>query len=157
MVPAAPPAAPFGVPVGAAKPPVGLRIGEVSKRSGLPVKTIRFYSDEGLILPSRRTEARYRLFDQGVYAELSLIRTLKALEIPLVDIKAILAARRAGVCSCDSLRRLIEDKRDEIQGRLTGLEALREELSNLLEGWQDCGRPKSPHESPKLDPCIGRI
>jgi DNA-binding transcriptional MerR regulator len=119
-----------------------LRIGEVAEGSGLPVKTIRYYSDEGLILPTSRTQGGYRLFDEGVYAELSLIRTLKALEIPLVDIKAILAARRVGVCSCDSLRRLIEDKRDEIQGRLTGLEALRQELTTLLRGWEDCGRPK---------------
>jgi MerR family copper efflux transcriptional regulator len=96
-----------------------------------------------LIIPSSRSEGRYRLFDQGVYAELSLIRTLKALEIPLVDIKAILTARRVGVCSCDSLRHLIQAKRDEIQGRLTGLEALRQELTQLLHSWQDCGRPKS--------------
>ena len=147
MAPAAPPSAPAAVlaavPAAAAKAPAGLRIGGVAQRSGLPVKTIRFYSDEGLILPSSRTEGGYRLFDQGVYAELALIRTLKALEIPLVDIKAILAARRVGVCSCDSLRRLIEDKRDEIQGRLTGLEALRQELTTLLYGWEDCGRPKT--------------
>lgn len=143
MVPVTPPDAPAAVPARASRAPVGLRIGEVAQRSGLPVKTIRFYSDEGLILPTSRTEGRYRLFDQGVYAELSLIRTLKALEIPLVDIKAILAARRVGVCSCDSLRRLIEDKRDEIQGRLTGLEALRHELTTLLRGWEDCGRPKT--------------
>jgi len=143
MVPAAHLGAPFGVPAATAQAPAGLRIGEVAKRSGLPVKTIRFYSDEGLILPSGRSEGRYRLFGQEVYAELSLIRTLKALEIPLVDIKAILAARRVGVCSCDSLRRLIQEKRDEIQGRLTGLEALRQELTTLLQGWEDCGRPKA--------------
>jgi MerR family copper efflux transcriptional regulator len=147
MVPAAPhgapPALPAAVPASAAKASSGLLIGEVAKRSGLPVKTIRFYSDEGLIHPSSRSEGRYRLFDQEVYAELSLIRTLKALEIPLVDIKAILAARRVGVCSCDSLRRLIEEKRDEIQGRLTGLEVLRQELTALLHGWEDCGRPKA--------------
>jgi DNA-binding transcriptional MerR regulator len=140
---AVPAAVPAAGPGAAANAPAGLRIGEVAKRSGLPVKTIRFYSDEGLIIPSSRTEGRYRLFDQGVYAELSLIRTLKALEIPLVDIKAILAARRVGVCSCDSLRRLIQDKRDEIQGRLKGLEALRQELTTLLHGWEDCGRPKA--------------
>ena len=144
--PGAPADAPPAVPARVSRPPAGLRIGEVAGGSGLPVKTIRFYSDAGLILPTSRTEAGYRLFDQGVYAELSLIRTLKALEIPLVDIKASLAARRVGVCSCDSLRRLIEDKRDEIQGRLTGLEALRQELTTLLRGWEDCGRPK-PAES----------
>ena len=94
MVPAASLGVPFGVSAATAKAPAGLRIGEVAKRSGLPVK-------------------------------------------------AILAARRVGVCSCDSLRRLIQEKRDEIQGRLTGLEALRQELSTLLQGWEDCGRPKA--------------
>jgi hypothetical protein len=39
--------------------------------------------------------------------------------------------------------RLIQEKRDEIQGRLTGLEALRQELTTLLQGWEDCGRPKA--------------
>ena len=146
MIPAAPPGLPTDVPptvpARVSRALAGLRIGAVAESSGLPVKTIRYYSDEGLILPTSRTQGGYRLFDEGVYAELSLIRTLKALEIPLVDIKAILAARRVGVCSCDSLRRLIEDKRDEIQGRLTGLEALRQELTTLLRGWEDCGRPK---------------
>ena len=140
--PGVPADAPPTSPARVSRAPAGLRIGEVAEGSGLPVKTIRFYSDEGLIIPTSRTEAGYRLFDQGVFEELSLIRTLKALEIPLVDIKAILAARRVGVCSCDSLRRLIEDKRDQIQGRLTGLEALHQELTTLLRGWEDCGRPK---------------
>jgi hypothetical protein len=138
------PAAPVATRPAASLAPVGARIGEVAQRSGLTVKTIRFYSDEGLIQPISRTEGRYRLFDSGVYAELSLIRTLKALEIPLVDIKAILAARREGVCSCDSLRHLIEAKHDEIEERLKGLKQLRQELSNLLKSWQDCGRPKPP-------------
>ncbi len=36
--------------------PVVLKIGEVARRSGLPIKTIRFYSEEGLIHPIGRSE-----------------------------------------------------------------------------------------------------
>ncbi|NBO29848.1 MAG: MerR family DNA-binding transcriptional regulator [Synechococcaceae bacterium WB6_1A_059] len=44
-----------------------LKIGEVAGRSGLTVKTIRFYCDEGLIHPISRSEGGYRLFgDDGV-------------------------------------------------------------------------------------------
>jgi len=55
-----------------------LKIGEVAKRSGLSVKTIRFYCDEGLVHPTSRSEGGYRLFDNDIFAELALIRTLKA-------------------------------------------------------------------------------
>ena len=40
-----------------------LKIGQVANRSGLTVKSIRFYSDEGLIKPISRSDGGYRLFD----------------------------------------------------------------------------------------------
>ena len=57
-----------------------MKIGEVARRSGLTVKTIRFYCDEELIHPISRSEGGYRLFGDEVFAELALIRT-KAGEI----------------------------------------------------------------------------
>ena len=59
--------------------PGALKIGEVAARSGLTVKTIRYYCDEGLIHPIGRTEGRYRLFDDSIEQELALIRNLKAM------------------------------------------------------------------------------
>ncbi|MEB3353455.1 MAG: MerR family DNA-binding transcriptional regulator, partial [Cyanobacteriota bacterium] len=41
------------------------QIGVVAERSGVPVKTIRFYCDEGLLQPVSRSEGRYRLFDDS--------------------------------------------------------------------------------------------
>ena len=58
-----------------------LKIGEVAQRSGLTVKTIRFYCDEGLIHPISRSEGGYRLFGEEVFAELAPIRTLKPMKI----------------------------------------------------------------------------
>lgn len=48
-----------------------MKIGEVAQRSGLPVKTIRFYWDEELIHPISRSEGSYRLFGDEVFAELA--------------------------------------------------------------------------------------
>jgi MerR family copper efflux transcriptional regulator len=55
----------------------GLRIGEVARRTGLSVKTIRFYCDEGLLQPKGRSDAGYRLFDDENLAELTIIRALR--------------------------------------------------------------------------------
>ena len=46
-----------------------LAIGELSRLTGVPVKTLRFYSDEGLLPPTERSSSGYRL-----YADEALVR-----------------------------------------------------------------------------------
>ncbi|MFJ7211717.1 MerR family transcriptional regulator [Amycolatopsis sp. NPDC098790] len=65
-------------------------IGELARRTGLPVKTIRFYSDEGLLPPTERTDAGYRLYDAAAMARLELVRTLRELGLGLADVSAAL-------------------------------------------------------------------
>ncbi|MEB3348807.1 MAG: MerR family transcriptional regulator, partial [Cyanobacteriota bacterium] len=108
------------------------KIGAVAARSGVSVKTIRFYCDQGLLQPSARSEGHYRLFDASVYGELALIRTLRALDIPLPTISAVLEARRSGVCTCDNLQATIRGKAGEIEQRIADLQALHHELHGLL-------------------------
>lgn len=120
--------------------PTGLlRIGDVSAQSGLTVKTIRFYSDEGLIKPASRSEGGFRLFSPNVVADLTFIRTLRALEIPLPDVLKILESRRSGVCTCASLQDTIRTKAGAIEARITALRQLQMELLDLLDDWQECG------------------
>jgi DNA-binding transcriptional MerR regulator len=54
-----------------------MMIGELSRRTGLSVKTIRYYSDEGLVTPSDRTEAGYRIYSDADLVRLDVIRTLR--------------------------------------------------------------------------------
>ncbi|HKS48462.1 MAG TPA: MerR family transcriptional regulator [Amycolatopsis sp.] len=65
-------------------------IGELARRTGLPVKTIRFYSDEGLLPPTDRTHSGYRLYDVRAMARLELIKTLRELGLGLGDVAQVL-------------------------------------------------------------------
>lgn len=67
-----------------------MTIGELARRAALPVKTIRFYSDEGLLPPVDRTEAGYRLYGETELARLELIRTLRDAGVDLPTIRAVL-------------------------------------------------------------------
>jgi DNA-binding transcriptional MerR regulator len=69
-------------------------IGELSRRTGVPVRTIRFYSDSGLLPPAGRSDAGYRRYDDEAQARLALIRTLRALGIELAVVRAVLARER---------------------------------------------------------------
>lgn len=65
-------------------------IGQVAKLSSLPVQTIRYYSDIGVLPPSHVTEAGYRMYDSANIARLELIRTLRSLEFDLETIAKLL-------------------------------------------------------------------
>ncbi|MGH3341432.1 MAG: MerR family transcriptional regulator [Carbonactinosporaceae bacterium] len=65
-------------------------IGQVARRTGLPTKTIRFYSDAGVVPPARRTRAGYRLYDIDALARLELVRTLRELGVDLASIRHLL-------------------------------------------------------------------
>jgi DNA-binding transcriptional MerR regulator len=119
-----------------------MKIGEVAQGSGFSVKTIRFYCDEGLIQPISRSEGGYRLFGDAVFAELALIRTLRAMEMPLHDVARMLESRRSGLCTCHSLQARIRSKAGEIQQQIEALHDLHQELTGLLNSWEDCGGRK---------------
>jgi len=122
-----------------AKPAASLRIGEVARRTGLPVKTIRYYCDEGLLQPRARSESGYRLFDEENLAELTIIRSLRAIDVSIPELAKILEVRRAGVCNCSVLKDSIAAKMESINLRIDELAASKDELARLLASWQDCG------------------
>ncbi|WP_406088288.1 MerR family transcriptional regulator [Kitasatospora purpeofusca] len=65
-------------------------IGDLARRTGLTVKTIRFYSDSGIVPPTDRSPAGYRLYDLGALARLDLVRTLRELGLDLAVVRQVL-------------------------------------------------------------------
>ena len=67
-----------------------LTIGELSRRTGVPVKTIRFYSDEGLLPPAERSRSGYRLYAEEHVFRIDLIRALREAGVGLEAIGSVL-------------------------------------------------------------------
>lgn len=64
-------------------------IGELARRTGLTVKTIRFYSDRGIVAPAERTPAGYRRYGPDTVSRLALVRTLRELGLGLDVIRRV--------------------------------------------------------------------
>lgn len=120
----------------------GQKIGDISKSTGLTIKAIRFYCDEGLIKPIGRTEGKYRLFDANCETELTLIKTLRGMDIPLAEIRDFLQARRSGQCKCEKLQGRMKRKVLEINSKINELRILQGEIQKMAENWQECGGTK---------------
>jgi DNA-binding transcriptional MerR regulator len=67
-----------------------LSIGDLARRTGLPVKTIRYYADIGLVPPTDRSPAGYRRYDATAMARLDLVRTLRELGVGLATVRRVL-------------------------------------------------------------------
>lgn len=70
-----------------------LTIGELARRTGLPVRTLRFWSDEGAVPPAGRSASGYRLYDAAGAARAGLVRTLRELGLGLADVRRVLDGR----------------------------------------------------------------
>src|SRR3954454_12365412 len=68
-------------------------IGQLAALAGLPVKTIRFYSDSG-VLPASRSPPGHRRYAEDALARLHLVRSLRDLDLDLPTIKHVLEGRR---------------------------------------------------------------
>jgi DNA-binding transcriptional MerR regulator len=130
-----------------------LKIGEVANQSGLPVKTIRYYEEIGLLAPTvKRSETGYRLFDQHVLNRLAFIKRSQSFGLSLNDIKAILNIHDQGQLPCGEVKQLVQQKLAEITDQIEALETLRGELQGLLSGWQD--RPSADRIARTICPNI---
>ncbi|MEV5553422.1 MerR family transcriptional regulator [Nonomuraea wenchangensis] len=68
-------------------------IGQLARRTGLRARTIRFWSDSGVVPPVQRSEGGYRLYDAEAVARLDLVRTLRDLGLGLDAIQQVLERR----------------------------------------------------------------
>ena len=114
------------------------KIGEAAAKSGLPVKTIRYYDDIGLLAPTvERSESGYRLFLPQVVDRLAFIKRAQSLGLSLVEVKEILAVHDRGLLPCEKVKGQIQGKVDQITEQIAQLDTLRSELQNVLSHWQE--------------------
>ena len=112
-----------------------LRIGEVSRLTGLTHRTLRHYDDLGLLVPSGRSYADYRLYSVGDMERLLAIQHLKSLGLRLDEVQQVLDD--PGADAAEMIGRHIaatEERMATEQQRLTRLQRLRDAAQT---GWED--------------------
>jgi DNA-binding transcriptional MerR regulator len=108
-----------------------VRIGEVAQRSGVSVKTIRYYEDIGVLDPPQRTTSGYRDYDDNVLERLSFVRSAQTIGLKLGEIREIVAFHARGETPCAHVVALIDHRSAELSRRIAELERMKAELSRL--------------------------
>lgn len=122
-----------------------MRIGELSKRAGVSVETIRFYERDGLLRAPPRSGAGYRLYGEDDERRLRFIRRAKDLGFSLAEIRGFLQARDGGECPCQDVLAVADQHLRDVRQRIGRLEAFAQILQRALNQWRRSNRKVRPN------------
>ncbi|RSM52104.1 MerR family transcriptional regulator [Actinoplanes sp. ATCC 53533] len=107
-----------------------MRIGELAGATGVSVRALRYYEEQGL-LKSQRTPRGQRLYPPAAAERVELIQQLYAAGLPSRTILELLPCVHTGVTTPETLA-LLRVERDRIDRQITGLLATRDRLDSVI-------------------------
>ena len=110
-----------------------ISIGELSRRTGVKVPTIRYYEEVGLMPRPARTEGQQRRYTPSEVARLNFIRHARELGFEVEAIRELLALSGQPDHSCAEVDAIARRHRAEVERRIAQLTALRAELERMVE------------------------
>ncbi len=120
-----------------------MNISEISNLSGLPVKTIRFYEDIGLVCPARR-QNRYRNFSEVDAHKLRFLATARSLGFSIEECRELLSLYDDQGRASSDVKAIAKAHLKTMTHKIKALQALHAVLSHLIEVCHGDDRPDCP-------------
>jgi MerR family copper efflux transcriptional regulator len=120
-----------------------MNIKDVSERSGLPAKTIRYYEEIGLIRPLRGTNG-YRAFRDSDLHKLAFLGRARGLGFTIEECRKLLALYEDRARASADVKALAEQHLEDMEQKITELRAMQATLRDLVAGCAGDDRPDCP-------------
>jgi Cd(II)/Pb(II)-responsive transcriptional regulator len=108
-----------------------MHIGELARRTGVQVETIRYYEREGLLPEPARSDGNYRVYGSGHLEQLQFIRHCRSLDMSLDEVRALLRLRSSPAEECGDVNALLDEHLGHVERRIEALRGLERELKAL--------------------------
>jgi Hg(II)-responsive transcriptional regulator len=118
---------------------MNLRIGEVAKRGGVNLQTIRYYEREGLLPKPPRLASGYRVFPESVVRRVHFIKRAQELGFSLSKIRDLLSICADSEAGAQDVRERAGAKISDIEAKIRSLQAMKDALAALAETCPGCG------------------
>lgn len=110
----------------------GFTIGQLAKRVGVNVETLRYYERRHLLAPSTRTPSGYRQYGPAELHRLQFIKNAQALGFSLQEIAEFLNLRVGSTATCGDVKRKTQGKLAQVEKKLEDLQTLARSLRTLI-------------------------
>lgn len=115
-----------------------MRIGELSRRTGVSIRMLRYYEEQGLLRPAR-TESGYRVYSEADVDQVGRIRCMISSALPSHLVAPVLQALHGeqleypvSAAECPALLKLLDEQLETINGRIENLVTSRDQLVRFM-------------------------
>lgn len=109
-----------------------LQIGELARRTGCNIDTIRYYEKVGIMSPPMRTEAGYRIYGADDVRRLSFIRRARELGFPPDEVRAMLRLSNEQSHPCAEVTGVVKNHLANVRSKVADLQAMEAALEILV-------------------------
>lgn len=113
-----------------------MKVRDISLAADVNADTVRFYTREGLLRPTRNPDNNYQIYDTDDLQRLKFARKARQLGFSLPEIRTILEQADDHHSPCPMVRRVFEDRLAEVEAKLDELTRLRDRMKSALSAWQ---------------------
>jgi DNA-binding transcriptional MerR regulator len=114
----------------------GLKIGDVSRQTGISVGALRYYESLGL-LRSSRGDNGYRYYPVEAVQQVQFIKKAQALDFSLEDIGEVLNVHQNGDVPCEFVQALLQDKIERLEAQVKEILAFKVRLEQYRDNWAE--------------------
>lgn len=118
-----------------------LTIGKLAARTDLSTNALRFYEREGLVAPSSKSPAGYRLYGDDAVVRVRFIRQAQHCGFTLMEIQELLTLRARDSACCGDVRRLAVEKKLRLEAKIRAMKLMSSALDLLIADCPEEGRP----------------
>ena len=116
-------------------------IGKLAGLATISTEALRYYEQEGLIVPDAKSDAGYRLYRPEFLQRVGFIRQAQQCGFTLAEIRELLALRSEQAACCGDVRRLAVEKKLQIEGKIRLMKSMSKALDKLIN---DCSEESHP-------------
>lgn len=114
-----------------------MKVKEIAEAAGASPDTVRFYTREGLLNPTRNPDNNYQQFNADDLQRLRFARKARQLGFSLSEIRAILDQADDHHSPCPMVREVFEQRLTSVEQEINELQQLRERMKSALNAWHD--------------------
>ena len=121
-----------------------MNISKAAKLAELPVKTVRYYADIGLVAESGRSESGYRAYDHAALRKLVFVRKARAIGFSIEECRELIGLYQDSSRSSADVKRIAGHRLEQIEAKQQELASLHQELSRLIASCRGDERADCP-------------
>lgn len=124
-----------------------MKIGDLAKRAGVTVRTVRYYEELGLLSPSETSPGGFRLYSEAALRKLHFVKRFKELDFPLEEIQRLIDLPQDNFSKSERLAlslSLLKKQLEQVENKIKESSAIKKDIEKAIQALNDCNKCTQP-------------